>query len=214
MKVAIYVRISTRKQELENQLRQLRNYSEKSSWEVYKEYCDIISGKEDNRPEYDKMFDDARKKEFDVVLFWDLSRFSRSGTLFTLQKLRELDNLGIKWHSFQEPYFSSIGEFKDVVISIMATLAKIEREKISERTKAGLERAKDEGKKLGRPSIPKETVDEIIKYLNEGKLSYREISEKVIYKIKFGKEKHISPAQISQIKKRLEKGCEKLTKKN
>jgi len=214
MKVAIYVRISTRKQELNNQLRQLRNYCEKSDWIIFKEYCDIISGKEDSRPEYDKMFSDARRKVFDVVLFWDLSRFSRSGTLFTLQKLRELDNLGINWHSFQEPYFSSIGEFKDVVISIMATLAKIEREKISERTKAGMERAKDEGKKVGRPGIPKETVDEIIKYLNEGTLSYREISEKVIYKIKFGKERHISPAQISQIKKRLEKGCEESIKQN
>jgi len=84
---------------------------------------------------------------FDLVLFWDLSRFSRAGTLFTLQKLKELENLNISWESYQEPYFSSIGDFKDVILSIMATLAKIEREKISERTKAGLKNAKNVGKR-------------------------------------------------------------------
>jgi DNA invertase Pin-like site-specific DNA recombinase len=62
--------------------------------------------------------------------------------LFTLQKLKELENLGIGWESYQEPYFNSIGEFKDVVLSIMATLAKIERERLSERTKAGLNNSK------------------------------------------------------------------------
>ena len=95
MKVVIYVRVSTNKQEVENQLLQLREYSKKSNYEVFKEYIDIISGKEDSRPSYDLMFKDAHKKLFDLVLFWDLSRFSRSGTLFTLQKLKELEKLGI-----------------------------------------------------------------------------------------------------------------------
>ena len=138
MKVAIYVRVSTTKQEVENQLIQLRNYCEKSNYEIYEEYIDVISGKETSRPSYDRMFADAHKKLFDLVLFWDLSRFSRSGTLFTLQKLKELENLGIDWESYQEPYFESVGQFKDVVLSIISTVAKIEREKISERTKAGL----------------------------------------------------------------------------
>ena len=202
MKVAIYVRVSTKGQELDNQLLQLREYAKKSGWEIYKEYCDIISGKEQSRPAYDQLFNDAHKKLFDIVLFWDISRFSRAGTLFTLQKLKELDNLGIQWHSYQDKYLSSVGEFKDVVISILATLAKIEREKISERTKAGLQRAKAQGKKLGRPSIPKEVVDKVIEYLKEGKLSYSQISQLVTYKIKYGKVKHISPAQITQIKKK------------
>lgn len=148
MKAAIYVRVSTGKQEAENQLIQLKNYAQKSDYEIHKEYADIISGKENSRPAFDNLFLDARKKLFDIVLFWDLSRFSRSGTLFTLQRLKELENLGIDWISYQEPYFRSIGDFKDIVISIMATLAKIEREKISERTKAGLARTKA---KLGRP---------------------------------------------------------------
>jgi len=202
MKVALYVRVSTTKQELENQLRQLKDYVKKSEWDIFETYTDIISGKEDKRPAYDKMFRDAQQKKFDVVLFWAIDRFSRSGTLFTLQKLRELDNLGIKWHSYQEPYFSSIGEFKDVVISIMATLAKIERQRISQRTKAGMERAKAEGKAIGRKAIPDEVVQQVLDYLKEGKLSYKKISALVTYKTKFGKVHNVSPAQITQIKKK------------
>lgn len=140
--IAIYVRVSTNKQEVENQLLQLREFVKKNDWEVYKEYIDVISGKENSRPSYDLMFQEAHKRLFNLVLFWDLSRFSRAGTLFTLQKLKELENLGIDWESYQEPYFKSAGQFKDVVLSIMSTLAKMEREKISERTKAGLQRSK------------------------------------------------------------------------
>ena len=151
MRVAIYCRVSTDKQEAENQLIQLREYAKRSCLDVHREYVDVISGKENSRPAYDELFMDAHKKLFDLVLFWDLSRFSRAGTLFTLQKLKELENLGIDWESYQEPYFKSVGQFKDVVLSVIATVAKMEREKISERTKAGLARAKKQGKKLGRP---------------------------------------------------------------
>ena len=156
MKAAIYCRVSTDKQEAENQLIQLREYCKKKDYSVFKEYIDIISGKENSRPNYDLMFLDAHKRLFDLVIFWDLSRFSRSGTLYTLQKLKELENLGVNWESYNEPYFRSVGEFKDVVVSIISTIAKIEREKISERTKAGLRRIRAQGKKLGRPKGKKD----------------------------------------------------------
>jgi len=142
MKTAIYSRVSTNKQEVQNQLIELRKYCQKKDWDIYKEYTDTISGKENSRPSFDEMFLEARQRKFDVVLFWSLDRFSRSGTLFTLQKLTELKNLGIKWHSYSEPDFSSLGEFGDVIISVLATLAKIERQKIGQRTIAGLIRAK------------------------------------------------------------------------
>jgi DNA invertase Pin-like site-specific DNA recombinase len=178
MKTAIYVRVSTDKQEVDNQLLQLRDYCKKSNYEIYKEYVDIISGKEKSRPGYDKMFEDAHKKLFDLVLFWDLSRFSRAGTLHTLQKLKEFENLGIDWESYQERYLKSIGQFKDVVLSILSTLAKIEREKIGERTKAGLERARKEGKIIGRPKISayhKKAVLELYKELG----SMNAVSKKI-----------------------------------
>jgi len=156
MKAVLYVRVSTGKQEAENQLIQLKNYCNNKGYDIIHEFVDIISGKETSRPEYDKMFKAAHKRLFDIVIFWDISRFSRAGTLHTLQKLNELEKAGVKWHSYQDQYLSSVGEFKDVVISIMSTLAKIERQKISERTKAGLERAKLQGKRLGRPSGKKD----------------------------------------------------------
>lgn len=153
---ALYIRVSTEKQEAENQLTQLRAYCNKSEYLIFNEYVDVISGAKESRPQYDLMFQHAHRKLFDLVLFWDLSRFSRAGTLFTLQKLKELENLGIDWESYREPYFKSVGQFKDVVISILATVAAIEREKISERTKAGLAHAKNVGKR-GKDKKPRRT---------------------------------------------------------
>ena len=142
MKVAIYVRVSTQTQEVKNQELELTKYCGKKSYEIYKIYSDVMSGKEESRPAFDRLFQDARERRFDLVLFWALDRFSRGGTLFTLQRLKELENLNIDWESYTEPYFKSIGDFRDVVLSIMATLAKVEREKLSRRTKAGLQASK------------------------------------------------------------------------
>src|SRR6056297_1037341 len=149
-KVSIYLRVSTREQTSENQLLQLKAFVNRSNYEIYNIYNDVISGKEKSRPAFDQLFNDAHKKLFDVVLFWDFYRFSRAGVYHTLMKLKELDNLNIIWKSYSEPYLDSAGQFKDVVISILACVAKAEREKISQRTIAGLERAKKQGKKLGK----------------------------------------------------------------
>lgn len=150
MKSVIYARVSTTKQELNNQLNELRKYIDRMGWENVGEYKEIVTGYKVQRKQFNKLFEDAHKRKFDVVLFWDLTRFSRSGTLYTLQKLRELDNLKIAWHSYNEPYISSVGEFKDIVLALLSTMAKLERDKISERTKAGLERVKLMGGKIGR----------------------------------------------------------------
>lgn len=158
IKTALYIRVSTSKQEVDNQLLQLRSYCMQKSYDIVKIYSDIISGKENARPQYDLLFSDAHKRLFSLVIFWDLSRFSRGGTEFTLKKLYELEHYGIAWESYQEKYLSSIGPFRDVVLSVLATLAKIERERISERTKAGLERAKKNGKTLGRPKGSKDHI--------------------------------------------------------
>lgn len=150
------MRVSTGKQDLENQLKPLKMYCKGKGYDIVKVYEDVASGKSTKRQGFKQMFDDASKAKFDVIVFWSLDRFSRRGTLDTLKKIRLLEDYGVDWHSYQEPYFSSLGQFKDVVISIMATLAKAERKKISERTKAGLERAKARGVKLGRPKGAKD----------------------------------------------------------
>ena len=168
MKAAIYVRVSTTKQEAENQLVELREYAGKKGWEIEREYIDIVSGKELSRPGFDELFQNAHQLKYDVVLFWALDRFSRAGALHTLQKLQELDTLKVEWESYKEPYFRSAGPFKDVVVSIMATLAKIERQKISDQTKAGLRTARARGKTLGRPRISTRKRNAMLKLFEQG----------------------------------------------
>jgi DNA invertase Pin-like site-specific DNA recombinase len=84
----------------------------------------------------------ASRREFDIVLFWALDRFSREGVLPTLQYLQHPDAYGVGWRSYTEQYLDSTGVFKDAVISIMATIAKQENIRRSERIVAGLQRAR------------------------------------------------------------------------
>src|SRR5229473_646425 len=154
---AIPVSQSTREsapktKEVENQLRQLREFAAAQGWTISREYIDHETGKTDDRAEFQAMFSDASQRKFDVLLFWALDRLSREGVLETLQHLNRLTSYGVGYRSFTEQYFDSCGIFKDAVIAIMATLAKQERVKRSERTKAGLERVRAAGKRLGRPT--------------------------------------------------------------
>ena len=149
--VAIYARVSTDKQDTENQLVELREYAAKEGWTIHKEYVDYESGSKADRAEFQRMFTDARQRKFDVLLFWALDRLSREGVLETLQHLNRLESYGVCYKSFTEQFFDSCGVFKDAILAIMATLAKQERVKRSERTRAGLAIARAKGKTLGRP---------------------------------------------------------------
>src|SRR6266566_6158443 len=152
-RVAIYARVSTKdRQEVENQLRQLREFASSQGWTVYREFIDHETGSTDDRAEFQAMFRDASQRKFGVLLFWALDRLSREGVLETLQHLNRLTAYGIAWRSFTEQFFDSCGPFRDAVIAIMATLAKQERVRRSERTKAGLARVRAAGKALGRPA--------------------------------------------------------------
>ncbi len=97
------------------------------------------------------MFSAASRREFDCVLFWSLDRFSREGVYETLQHLQRLTAYGVGYRSFTEQYLDSCGLFRDAVIRILATIAKQERVRLSERTIAGLQRAKLQGRIGGRP---------------------------------------------------------------
>jgi DNA invertase Pin-like site-specific DNA recombinase len=141
------------RQDATNQLIELREFADPSGWEIVHEYVDKASGKTANRPQFRRMFEDAAKRRFDLVLFWALNRLSREGVSETLNHLNKLTAYGVDWRSYQESYLNSCGPFKDVVISLMATPAKQERLRISDRTKAGLNRARRQGKVLGRPRV-------------------------------------------------------------
>lgn len=179
MKVAIYARMSTKdRQDVLNQLKQLREFCKSKDWKIYREYIDKDSGAKSNRSEFKKLFEDARQKKFEAVVFWALDRFTREGVLPTLKYLEELNSYDVGFYSFTEKYLDSLGMFKDAVIGILSTLAKQERQRISERVKAGLERTKAKGTKLGRPKTAQTKRDKVIELRKKGN-SYRDISKKL-----------------------------------
>ena len=153
MKCIIYSRVSTADQTTENQILQLREYAAKQGWDILSVKTDICSGSKsaDERSGLREVFDLARRRHFDVLLFWSLDRLSREGTRKTLEYLSRLDSYKVKWHSYSEEYISSLGIFADAIIALMSCLARQERLRISDRTKAGLQRAVSQGKTLGRP---------------------------------------------------------------
>ena len=153
--VALYARPSTKDkgQESENQLRQLRDFAIHSGWTIVAEYIDHESGKISDREQFQQMFADASRRQFDVLLFWSLDRLSRERVLPTLQHLQRLTGYGVGCRSFTEQYFDSCGIFREAVIAIVATVAKQERIGISERVRAGLTTARNKGKRLGRPRV-------------------------------------------------------------
>ena len=153
MKTAIYARVSTKdgRQDVENQLRQLREYAHTQQWTVVHEYIDHASGKRSDREQLNQMLASASRREFDVLLFWSLDRLSREGVVETLNYLQRLSLYGVHYRSYTEQYLDSTGIFREAVIGILAAVAKQERIRISERTIAGLQRAREQGRIGGRP---------------------------------------------------------------
>jgi DNA invertase Pin-like site-specific DNA recombinase len=153
MKAVIYARVSTKdgRQDVENQLRQLREYAHTQQWTVEREYIDHASGKRSDREQLVQMLTGASRRDFDVLLFWSLDRLSREGVLETLNYLQRLSLYGVSYRSLTEQYLDSTGIFREAVIGILAAVAKQERIRISERTIAGLQRAREQGRIGGRP---------------------------------------------------------------
>ena len=152
-RVALYLRVSLDdgRQTVENQRAQLTDFCRSMGWNVVLEFTDQKSGKSLDRPGLQKMRVAASKRQFDHLVFWDLSRLSRGGVSETLRLLEELQGWGVGWRSFQESYIDALGPFAEVVIALLSSIAKMEREKIRERTLAGLARARKQGRIGGRP---------------------------------------------------------------
>lgn len=179
-KAIIYARVSTPDQETQNQVAQLREYASSQGWQIIDEVIDVCSGSKDSkeRSGLDRVFTMAHQRRFDVMLFWSLDRFSREGSRKTIGYLTQLEQYGVGWHSFTEPYLSTLGPFADSIIALLAALAKQERLRIGERTRAGLARAKANGKKLGRPRTAPDRIAEA-KQLRSQKMSFGEIGKRL-----------------------------------
>lgn len=174
----IYSRCSTHDQDAQNQVAQLKDYAQKQGWKALDAIVDICSGGKgiNERPGLDRVFQLGHQKKYDILLFWALDRLSREGSRKTIEYLTRLDSCGVDWHSFTEPYLSSLGLFSDSIIALLSALAKQEKIRIGERTRAGLARARQNGKRLGRPRTAGEKAAKAI-LMHEQGMSFGEIGK-------------------------------------
>ena len=153
-RVAIYARVSTvdKGQDPETQLVGLREYATRRGFELVGEYVDYASGRRDDRPHYRRLVEEARKRHIDVVLVWRYDRFARS-TQALVQALQEFQRLGIDFISFQENIDTTTPQ-GEMIFTVMASLAQFESALISARVKAGMARARAQGKRIARAPLP------------------------------------------------------------
>ncbi len=126
------------------------------------------------RKQFALLFEDAHRRKFDCVLFWALDRFTREGMQPTVMYLQRLASYGVGFHSYTEPHLATDSELvRDILLALLASLAKQEAKRISERTRAGLARARAQGKRLGRPGIDDKLKVKIAKQIAAGATPYR-----------------------------------------
>lgn len=158
MRAAIYARVSTLDQEPENQLLELRRYVEARGW-TGTEFVDRgVSGAKDKRPALDALLRDAKRRRFDVVICWRLDRLGRN-LRHLVTMLEDLQHVGVAFVSLGEGIDCTTPAGK-LQLHILAALAEFERERIRERVLAGLQRARAQGRRLGRPvaRVPRERL--------------------------------------------------------
>ena len=177
-RVAIYARVSTydKGQDPETQLRQLREYAARRGFALTGEYVDFATGTTEERPHYRRLLAAARKREIDVVLVWRYDRFARS-TQALIGALKEFQSLGVDFISYQEQIDTTTPQ-GEMVFTFLASLAQFESALISERVKAGMARARAQGKRISRPRIP-EQVQERIRELRRQDVSINQISKQL-----------------------------------
>ena len=176
----IYSRVSTADQDAQNQVAQLQNYAAAQSWQVVDVIIDVASGSTSatERDGLGKVMALAHQRRYDLLLFFSLDRLSREGSRKTIAYLTQLESFGVDFHSFTEPYLSTLGVFSDAIIALLSALARQEKLRIGERTRAGLQRAVANGKTLGRPRTATDRIDEAKKLRATG-LSFTKVGERL-----------------------------------
>lgn len=189
-RVCLYSRVSTEKQTCENQLIELRQTAERLGYTVVQEYVDhAISGVKgrDERPSLDRMLKDASIKKFDMVMIFDITRLGRS-LQHCIETLNFLNSVGIDLF-FQKQSIDTSTPVGRLTFSLLASLGEYERELIRERIVAGVSRAKQSGKRLGRPSSVTDGMKNAIQILRDKGMGIVAISRQLncgvgtIYKV-------------------------------
>ena len=168
-KVALYSRVSTDRQTTENQLMELRAVAERHGWTIVDEYIDQgISGAKgrDKRPEFDRLLKDAARRKFDLIASWSVDRLGRS-----LQDLvgflSEIHAKKVDLYLHQQGMDTTTPAGK-ALFQMMGVFAEFERAMIQERVKAGLQRARAQGKQLGRPPVSADVEARIAELRGKG----------------------------------------------
>lgn len=150
-RAVLYMRVSTVDQHPETQLYDLRQMAAQRGYEIVREYTDKISGVKARRPGLDEMMRDAHRGRFDVVLVWSCDRVARSVRHF-LELLDEFNRFEIEFVSFRES-IDTAGPLGRAIVVIIGAIAELERSLIIERVRAGMRRARLEGRQIGRPAL-------------------------------------------------------------
>jgi DNA invertase Pin-like site-specific DNA recombinase len=178
-KAAIYARVSTTHQNVDNQLLELRHTAERFGWQVVSELIDDgISGAKgrQNRPAFDRLFQMIRRRECDVVIAWSIDRLGRSIADLT-SFMGEVQATGVDLY-IEKQAINTATPSGRMIFGIFAALGEYEREIIRERIHAGLARARLEGKRLGRPSVASsETVQASVRLLREKQMPIHQIAK-------------------------------------
>lgn len=177
-RVALYARVSTfdKGQDPETQLRPLREYADRRGFQIEGEYVDTASGTTEERTQYWLMIAVARKRKLDVVLVWRYDRFARS-TQALVNALKEFQSLGVDFISYQEN-IDTTTPTGELIFHVMASLAQFESSLISQRVRAGMARAKAQGKHVARPALAKSKQEAIHELFKEG-VSMNQTSKRI-----------------------------------
>ena len=154
---AIYIRVSDPSQHAENQLPALRSWVSQRGYEVAEVYTETETAwRTRHQKELSRLVTDAYRGRFEILVVWALDRLSREVALAILQLVSRLNRYGVKVLSYQESWTEAPGELAELLYALTGWVARMESQRRSERTKAGLARAVAQGKKLGRPQGSKD----------------------------------------------------------
>lgn len=176
LRAALFFRVSTEEQTTENQRPEVERLAAARALDVVAVYEETVSGAKENRTKLAAMLDAAHRGAFEVVLVWALDRLGRN-MFETIETVRKLDRSGVQLLSVREPWLDTAGPARSLLLSIFAWVAEQERERLIERTRAGLDRARRAGKVLGRPR--KAFRMTTAQALRKDGLSYRAIAERL-----------------------------------
>ena len=186
MRIAIYARVSTsdRDQNPETQLMPLHDFVQAQGWQTYHVYVDEASAMDLNgRKAWRELLDDASKRRFDLLLVWRMDRAFRS-VLDAATTLERLRSWGVGLRSYSEPWLDTTSVFGEALYYITVAYAQLERGILRERVKAGMERARRQGKRIGRPKVTdrrgfKNRFGAVLERLKAGEISRRKAAKEL-----------------------------------